>query len=374
MKKLIKIIISLSIIISLICLVQKLDVLDFFVLDISEEKLSNYSAYYFEQLDLEEKKMYVRIDESIGRNEKKVFLGVNVSTNIKESINRVLTAYFYDNPQYYYISNEYLILTSDIKVANYSILELEYIIDNETEVDLKNQELETAIKQFVEENITADMNDFEKEVALHDALVKHVSYYEYKDINEIPSIKHTAYGALVEGQAVCDGYAKALKMLLEEVGIETVIVSGSTDNVAHAWNIVKLDEKYYHVDATSDRMEEKNKYVIHTYFNVTDEIIKKTHSIDTSFVIPKCTDDKYNYYLQNQYYISASDNLYKKLDKIISKQKRANILEVKADKKHKASQIIEALYELDFNRWHSDGKQSVSYSKIQDIYLFKKTI
>ena len=103
-------------------------------------------------------------------------------------------------------------------------------------------------------------------------------------------------------------------------------------------------------------------------------MIKKTHAIDTSFVIPKCTDDKYNYYLQNQYYISASDNLYKKLDKIISKQKRANIFEVKVDKKHKASQIIDTLYELDFNRWRSDGKQSVSYSKIQDIYLFTKTI
>lgn len=359
-------------IIALICLVPKLDILDFSVLDVSEEQLSNYSEHYFNQLEIDEKKIYVRIDEAVDKREKTVCLGVHETENLTEKVGKVLTAYFYDNPECYYISNEYVISTTDFKLFEYSTLNLSYTINSTDEIDIKNKELEIAIDTILQANITEDMTDFEKEVAIHDALVEHVSYYEYEDINKIPSIKHTAYGALVQKEAVCDGYSKAFKMLLEEAGIESIIVSGSTEEVAHAWNIVTLEDEHYHVDVTSDKFEQDSKYVIHAYFNLTDEDISKTHVIDSSFKLPQCNSMKYNFYTKNEYYISAQNNLYNKLNNIVSKQKNSKTLEIKVDEKYTARRIIDTLYDLNFNKWRSNGKTSVEYSKIQDVYVFVK--
>ena len=215
------------------------------------------------------------------------------------------------------------------------------------------------------------MTDFEKEVAIHDALVKHVNYYKYEDINTIPSIKHTAYGALVEKEAVCDGYSKAFKLLLDKVGIDSIIISGTTDNVSHAWNLVKLDDEYYHVDVTSDKLEEKaDKYVVHTYFNVNDEKISKSHTIDNAFNYPQCASIQYQYYVQKGYTVYSKDNLYNKLQQIISKQKQSDVLELQVTGAYSSKKIINTLYHLNFNNWGSSWKTSVSYSKIDDVYIF----
>ncbi|MBD3921158.1 hypothetical protein H8B09_20490 [Paenibacillus sp. PR3] len=69
-------------------------------------------------------------------------------------------------------------------------------------------------------------------------------------------LSHTANGALANGLAVCDGYATALQLLLTKVGIEAKVIEGTANNgsgkgyEAHAWNLVKLDGLYYHVDPT----------------------------------------------------------------------------------------------------------------------------
>lgn len=371
MKKFLKTTIIIGIVV-LICLVPKLGILDFSVLDVSEEKLSNYSEYYFNQLEIDEKKIYVKIDEAVNKKQKTVFLGVQEIENLTKKIGEVLTAYFYDNPECYYISNEYLISTRDFKIFKYITLNLSYTIDNVDDIAIKNEELEQTINNMLKSSITEEMTEFEKEVAIHDALVKHVSYYEYEDINKIPSIKHTAYGALVQREAVCDGYSKAFKMLLEKAGIESIIASGSTEEVAHAWNIVKLEDEYYHVDVTSDKFEQDSKHVIHAYFNLTDRDISKTHVIDNSFKLPECKSTKYDYYTKKYYYISAQDNLYNKLSNIISKQKSSNILEIKVDEKYTARRIIDTLYDLNFNNWRSNKKTSIEYSKTQDVYIFVK--
>lgn len=373
MKKFLKSIIIIAIIIVLICLVIKLDILDFSFLDISEERLSEYSSYYYSKLSLDEQKMYVRIDDSVKAKNKKVFLGLEKNAKSTEDIIKVITAYFYDNPEYFYISNEYLITTRDFKFFRYSLIELDYIIQNEYEIELKTRELERAVENFLSNYIKSGMTNYEKEVAIHDALVKEVDYYDYEDINSIPKIKHTAYAALVEKEAVCDGYSRALKMLLEKEGIESIIITGNTESVAHAWNLVKLENEYYHVDVTSNKIVENNKkLIIHRYFNVTDEVIAKTHIIDDTFEIPECRTSKYDYYANEGFFISYEDNLYNRLQKIIKAQKSSPILEFKVDIRYTSRSIIDQLYDLDFNNWSTNGKRRVEYNKIDDVYIFIK--
>ncbi len=371
MKKIIKTI-SIIAVIFLICLVFKLDILDFSVFKVDEQKLTNYSGYYFNQLEQSEKEIYVKMDDAVKNMRETVWLGTVETDGLADKINRVITAYFYDNPDKFYISNEYVISTSDLRFVKLSTLKLSYIVNSMEQVKEKTQEIENEIDKIINENITQDMTEFEKELALHDALVKQVSYYEYENINDIPAIKHTAYGALVQNEAVCDGYSKAFKLLLERVGIENIIINGSSDGVAHAWNIVNIGGEYYHVDVTSDKLNEPKKYPIHVYFNLSDKVISKTHDIGKDYNISKCNSEKYEYYNKKDYYISEQDNLYNKLKEIVIKQNKSEILEIKVDEKYTARHIIDMLYELDFNNWYSSRKSKVEYTNIQDKYIFVK--
>lgn len=371
MKKFLKIVLTISVIF-LICLVIKLNILDFSAFKVDERRFLEYSGYYFNQLARDEKEIYIKIDDAAKKIRKTVFLGTVHSEGLSDKVGKVLTAYFYDNPHIYYISNRYVVATSDVKLFEISTLELNYIISSKDEIEAKNEQLDRAINKIITSTITKAMTEFERELAIHDALVEKVDYYNYENIEDIPCIKHTAYGALVQNEAVCDGYSKAFKLLLEKIGIDNVIVHGSTEDVAHAWNAVNIGDEYYHVDTTSDKLNVGKKQVIHTYFNLTDKQISETHSINHDFKVPQCNSEKYNYYNKQGYIIFEQDNLYNKLNEIITKQKKSPILEIKLDNKHSAKRLIDTLYDLDFNNWRSDRKSSVEYTQVQDNYIFVK--
>ena len=354
-------------------IIISIQVIGFIALEVNDEKFLEYSQYYFSKLQKDEKKIYVKIDEAITNGEKKATIRVTEIDGLNEKINKVVTAYFYDNPEYYYVSNEYVITTKDFKIFKYADIEFNYLVDMEKELSIKNQELEWAIEKILNKVIKTGMNDFQKEVAIHDELIKRIRYYEYQDINSIPAIKHTAYGALVDNEAVCDGYSKAFKILLERVGIDSVILTGEVSDVAHAWNVVKLDGNHYHVDVTSDKMQEQNvRYASHIYFNVTDAQIQKTHIISRNYIYPECNENDKNYYIINNYYIEYDENMYNKLYDITSRQQNSDILEVKVDSRYNVQHIIDALYDINFNNWRSSGKTKVTYTKSEDVYMFIK--
>ncbi|MDE7131457.1 MAG: InlB B-repeat-containing protein, partial [Lachnospiraceae bacterium] len=99
--------------------------------------------------------------------------------------------------------------------------------------------------------VTDGMSDDMKATVLHDYLVINVEYdYDNYLSGNIPGDSYNAYGTLVNGTAVCNGYALAYKYLLNRVGIECYMVTSRSMN--HAWNMVKLDGEYYHVDTTWD--------------------------------------------------------------------------------------------------------------------------
>ncbi|WP_026658430.1 InlB B-repeat-containing protein [Butyrivibrio sp. AC2005] len=139
---------------------------------------------------------------------------------------------------------------------------------------------QTACNAFFNKlNLTGDA--FNKELIIHDAIMEKMEY-NYDALNHrYPNhVCHTSYGAFVELLPVCDGYAKALKMLLNKAGIECHIVAGLGNGGGHAWNIVKLGNDYYEVDVTWDDNSARNGriygYMIgHDYFNRTTDNFTK---------------------------------------------------------------------------------------------------
>lgn len=90
----------------------------------------------------------------------------------------------------------------------------------------------------------------------------------------------SAYDALILGDTVCTGYASAFQLIMEQMGIESYLVQGSVDGEGHEWNAVKLDDKYYFVDATfGDTSGQLNKYLLfgtdrrenETYLDITSK-------------------------------------------------------------------------------------------------------
>lgn len=114
------------------------------------------------------------------------------------------------------------------------------------------------------------MDDLDKAVALHDYLVLNCEYYPQ---SPYPKKAYTAYGALVDGQAVCQGYALAYKYLLKQAGVNAYMVTSSTMN--HAWNLVELNGNYYQVDVTwDDPLADRIGYVYHNNMLVSDATLE----------------------------------------------------------------------------------------------------
>ncbi len=116
---------------------------------------------------------------------------------------------------------------------------------NVNEDALSRYEQMVPVVDSIVAGVEEDMSDLDKIIYLHDTIVD-MTDYQVLDSKTI----YTASGVFVENKAVCAGYAKALNVLLQRVGIETSYVSSESLN--HGWSYVKLDGQWYHVDPTWD--------------------------------------------------------------------------------------------------------------------------
>lgn len=138
-------------------------------------------------------------------------------------------------------------------------------------------ELNTKIDQVIEENITDGMTDLQKLLKLHDYIVLN-TVYDTKGSLPDRDNGASAYDILVCGNGVCEGYAQAYNMLLDRVGIESIMVTSYDMN--HAWNLVNLEGEWYHVDTTwDDPVPDAPGQVNHKYFLLSDETIKTTNEL-----------------------------------------------------------------------------------------------
>ncbi len=111
-------------------------------------------------------------------------------------------------------------------------------------------------------------SDYEKVLAVYKWVTANVSYSTDLESDWVFS----AYGALSNGSAVCQGYSQLMYRLLMEAGVPCRVVTGTgIRGGSHAWNIVKLDGLWYYLDATYDQG--------YTYENF-DYFLKGTEDFD----------------------------------------------------------------------------------------------
>lgn len=155
----------------------------------------------------------------------------------------------------------------------------------EEENDDQDNLVEQRSLEILGEIIEPDMTDQQRVKTIHDYLAKHVRY-DHKQPSK--ALSHTAYGPLILGEGVCDGYAGSFKYLLDLAGVENVLIFGSVNGVDHAWNLVKLGGTYSHYDLTWND-DDKGQSPIYTYYKKDGKFFSETHLWDT---------EKYKIYFQ----------------------------------------------------------------------------
>lgn len=104
-------------------------------------------------------------------------------------------------------------------------------------------------------------SDYQKVKAIYDYICSNVSY-DYTNLNDDTYIqKYTAYAALIDKTAVCQGYASLLYRIVLDAGVDARVISGDAGG-PHAWNIVRLNGKYYNLDSTWDAGRENYSYFL----------------------------------------------------------------------------------------------------------------
>lgn len=156
-------------------------------------------------------------------------------------------------------------------------------------------------------------SDYDKVRCIHDALSQTIKYS-----NSNGKLCHTIIGALVYGQAVCDGYAKAFKYLLDNTNIESVIVSGTACNLIsakhekHSWNMVKISGKWCHVDMTFNTSIRINDCLRYDYFGINNVQIKQDHGFNEN-MYPDSIGNSLDYYRINHLYVNSLPEIKKLL-------------------------------------------------------------
>lgn len=168
---------------------------------------------------------------------------------------------------------------------NEYIFEIGYTVDPDDLNRIKNE-----TRRYVDDALsridTAGRSDYEIVCAVNEYLCDTV-YYPASE--PYAPLTHTAYGALANGEAVCEGYACAAKVLLNELGIPCDIQFGvCTNGGGHAWNLVQLEGQWYQMDVTwNDGSADRSDYLL-----VTDDYMRKSRTWDENDY-PACADTAY---------------------------------------------------------------------------------
>lgn len=267
-----------------------------------------YGTLYTVLTDTVDRDSQVTVADNNGQKKTRIGVKVSLPHPIRDQKEATVlyNAFFRDNPQFFYVDSVYS-LEGYMRngEALYDTLVLVYTMpadERQTALQKAEEALDSMRKG------RPDTRDpFDTELFLHDRLAQHCTYDHQAAEKGHTAFPHafTAYGALVEGKAVCEGYARAMQWLLKESGIPATLVTGQSIQTKedHMWNMVHINGRNYHLDVTWDDSEET---VRHTYFNLSDDMLKDTHTLTTHQPgLPACTDQADNFFVKKGRWITT---------------------------------------------------------------------
>lgn len=242
------------------------------------------NEYWYNTLNNSEKTIYKNMFASFSRMKFDVDCG-----NVKpQDLPRIYSAVMDDHPEIFYITFNPS-ASQKVSFFGVSVVFNSASIFSNSEVNRYKSVMDNIAKS-IKLKTNGLKTEEEKERVIVDYIIENVTYQIDMKFNQ------NAGTCLVEGKAQCSGIARAVKYLCDCVGLWCIVVSGEIDDRAsgttgpHAWNIIRVDGKYYHLDATLTLPcnPTKTKPFRYLYYNYSDSEIKVNHVWNTK--TPICVD------------------------------------------------------------------------------------
>ncbi len=276
-----------------------------------EIRTPEIETYAYKALSAEEKQIYAAAYTALCSFENEFEIrGVDYELYF-DIYGDALTALLNDCPEFFWLSgnveaNAEYQAGSDKGNVKFSMAVYDYwrgkdIADAADGLESEVAEIVGAAKEYV--------SDFERVKYVHDTIILYTVYdtesFELGDGADAKAkaMSNTAFGALTEAKALCGGYAKAFSLIMHELGFECEYITGSADGGPHAWNLLKLDGDYYHIDLTWDDLDGDPGDIIYSYFCLNDTELLKTHTPDTVYESLSAGSMNYNYHVYNGLYL-----------------------------------------------------------------------
>lgn len=266
--------------------------------------------YYYNQLNKEQKKVYYAMKEGL--------LKMQDSFPVLKLSNRELADIYFmvrmDSPEIFYsVKFTYRYYPDSTAVE----LVPEYLFTKD-KIKEHRQAMQSRVKKLARQ--AEKLDEKGKELFIHDFIVNNVKYDKLKK-----EYSHEIIGALGNGVAVCEGMAKAVKILCDELGIWCIIALSEANpdkgiKYRHAWNVVRINGKYYHLDATFDNTLSRDDIVRYDYFNLPDRQIFRDHE-PVIWKVPECIDSDHFYYREKKVSWTTIDEVRNRTKQAVKKNK-----------------------------------------------------
>lgn len=294
--------------------------------------------YYYNHLSQEEKELYTALYKGVTALEKMIYFPKNASP---DSIRRIFHAVTHDNPHLYYFNQTHM----DIGKTPFGSVFLPQYFCNKEQIETYNGRIQECVNSLVQKLDLLSCSEYEKVRRIHDYMCLNVTYdHEALHTSKINRLvaAHSIIGVFAKQRAVCEGIAKATKLLLNTVDVGCIVVSGKAslhERSEHAWNIVKINGQAYQLDVTWDVANTKNGLINYDYFNLSDVSISRDHFEFSD--VPVCKSNDANYFHMNGLIFENMRQLESYLLKGI-KNGQTHFYFQMADEGHKMEDIIMA--------------------------------
>lgn len=262
--------------------------------------------YAYDNLPLEQRQLYAEI-LLVYQSQT---TDIPLCSNDVNAIEKISSCVLLDHPEIFYSDgysyNQYM-FAGNVQKITYS--------PNYTLTAAQVAERKSMIEQYVTaylKELPQTATDYEKVKYVYEMVILNTEYnLEAPDNQNICSV-------FLGKESVCLGYAKAVQYLLQQVGVEATVVTGSViTGEAHAWNLVKVNGQYYYLDATwgdasymtDSGMGDALSTINYDYLCITTQDILQTHIISNPIAVPSCIVQMDNYYVKEGLYINSLDSL-----------------------------------------------------------------
>ncbi len=270
-------------------------------IEMFNKQVEEDTCYYYNNLNNKEKEAYRTMYVSLMNFEESFYIDVALD-DLKDLFMSVL----YDNSHIFWVKSSFTYTEYDNAIMftpeyRHTVSEAEKITKD---LNKKIEEIIAPIKLLE--------TDYKKELYIHNYVCENTDYIEKSD-----KYIDTAYEALLNGNALCEGYARAIQILLDAVDIDNYLIIGNgitEESVEpHMWNIVKIDGEYYHLDATWDDSS-MTDMVLYFYFNVTDSFISEDHK-DFNIEYTNCVSNSANYFVVENAVVESYNGFTEHIDR-----------------------------------------------------------